>query len=482
MPSSVASALTHGLRTSSHALEDVSQALRVQAVVDVAELAACARPAVAAALWEANGGQFVVWTASPDSADRFANDSAFYLTAEGSPVSTLRPRDVGNTPVNPSERSDRLTFLERLQDGRPGIYCVSQAAARQPLPDPSRFAAARRRLLAGKEYAWDDLIAAFARLGYERADVVSAVGEFAVRGGLLDIFPATADHPVRLEFFGDRLEQIRTFAIGTQRSTSDLTEIVVGPWTEASAGDLTATIWQYAPHAPLFIEDAEAIVAIDHGLRVAREDTTVAAADAALDSQPDAVDEAAPDGSRDEKVAATSEPTIEAAPAVEPEVFPLEQVARAARDRAIVNFITGTGQVRLSPPADRKVGLPAEPAPAFGRSIERFIEYVRAQFGRKAALAVVSVGYRRIREVLDEHDLVCSAAPAQLTLPPDSSLVMCDDGNIDCGFVIPSLGLIVIGDNELYGHPARRQKLRAAKEGAPLSEADLKPGEYFVHA
>lgn len=455
------------------------------AVVDVAEAAACARPAAVSALWKTNGGQSIVWCASPESADRIANDCTFYLQAAGSPVYALRPRDSAGAPVNPSERSDRLTFLELLQTRRAGIYCVSQAAARQPLADPAKFASARLRLVVGKDYPWDELVATFSRLGYERVEAVSAVGEFAVRGGLIDIFPATSDQPVRLEFFGDRLEQIRTFALTTQRSTGDITEVTVGPWNELVDPSHAAAIWQYAPDATLFIEDAEAIVAVDHGLHAYREDTTVAAADASLEpgeteSLGTTVDSRATIAGSDE--AESPAPTLEDQQLLEPAPLSLEELVQAIGHRAIVNFIAGTGQVRLSPPPDLKVALHADPAPLFGRSIERFIEYVRTQYGRKVALAIVSVGYRRIREVLEEHDLVCSPVPAALTLPPDSSIVMCGEGSIDCGFVIPSLGLVVIGDNELYGHPARRQKIRAAKEGAPLSEADLKPGEYFVHA
>jgi transcription-repair coupling factor (superfamily II helicase) len=475
--SSAANAIIHGLQTSSEVLREVSPALRVSAVVDFAEVANCARPALVAALWRANGGQFFVWSVSPDAADRFANDSAFYLGAAGAPVYTLRPRDAANAPVNPSERSDRLTFLDRLASGQPGIYCLSQAAARQRLPDPALFAAARLELSVGQEYTWEELIAALARLGYERVDVVSSVGEYAVRGGLIDVFPATSDYPVRLEFFGDQLEQIRRFVLSTQRSTGELSAVQIGPWSELSEFAPTGCIWQYAPRAALLIEDAEGIVAIDHGLRAAREDTTVASADLVPDDAATTLEEGATQGP-----AAALDTEDKDTTALEPEPFALEELTLAARGRPIVNFIPGTGSVRLSPPADLTLSLPAQAAPAFGRSIERFIEYVRAQFGRRVALAIVSVGYRRIRELLEEHDLVCSPVPAQLTLPPESSVIMCDDGNIDCGFVIPSLGLIVMGDNELYGHPARRQKIKAAKEGAPLSEADLKPGEFFVHA
>ncbi|MGU7740829.1 hypothetical protein ACV2XU_27725, partial [Klebsiella pneumoniae] len=53
---------------------------------------------------------------------------------------------------------------------------------------------------------------------YHRVDMVSRRGEFAVRGGILDVFPPTADHPFRVEFFGDEVDQIRAFSVADQRS------------------------------------------------------------------------------------------------------------------------------------------------------------------------------------------------------------------------------------------------------------------------
>jgi transcription-repair coupling factor (superfamily II helicase) len=67
-------------------------------------------------------------------------------------------------------------------------------------------------------------------------------------------------------------------------------------------------------------------------------------------------------------------------------------------------------------------------------------------------------------------------------VPSESGAVVAGEGAIDTGFFIPSLRLAVIGDNELYGHPARRTRRKSAKEGVPQSVSDLTPGEFFVHA
>ncbi|WP_312719246.1 transcription-repair coupling factor [Mobilicoccus sp.] len=71
---------------------------------------------------------------------------------------------------------------------------------------------------AGQEYPLEDLVADLVGAAYTRTDLVERRGEFAVRGGVLDVFPPTEQHPLRLEFFGDEIEEIRSFAVADQRS------------------------------------------------------------------------------------------------------------------------------------------------------------------------------------------------------------------------------------------------------------------------
>jgi transcription-repair coupling factor (superfamily II helicase) len=92
----------------------------------------------------------------------------------------------------------------------------------------------------------------------------------------------------------------------------------------------------------------------------------------------------------------------------------------------------------------------------------------------------VSVAHRRVREVLAEHEVAVATVPAKYD--PEFSGVLVAEGTIDAGMTLPRLNLTVVGDFELFGHAARRHKVRAAKEGVAVTEADLKVGEYFVHA
>ncbi|WP_067816718.1 transcription-repair coupling factor [Nocardia inohanensis] len=73
----------------------------------------------------------------------------------------------------------------------------------------------------GAEFDFDELLMRLVEFAYERVDMVGKRGEFAVRGGILDIFPPTADHPVRVEFWGDEVSELRSFAVADQRSLHD---------------------------------------------------------------------------------------------------------------------------------------------------------------------------------------------------------------------------------------------------------------------
>jgi transcription-repair coupling factor (superfamily II helicase) len=88
-------------------------------------------------------------------------------------------------------------------------------------------------LVQGRDYLLPELSLKLVEQAYQRVDMVSRRGEFAVRGGILDIFPTTAEHAVRLEFFGDELEEIREFSVSDQRSsTTKLDELTLYPARE----------------------------------------------------------------------------------------------------------------------------------------------------------------------------------------------------------------------------------------------------------
>ena len=91
-----------------------------------------------------------------------------------------------------------------------------------------RRPASRSRSRDGDDLDLDDVVRRLAAAAYHRVDLVERRGEFAVRGGIVDVFPPTAEHPLRVEFWGDTVEEIRHFAVADQRSLDGIADGPVG--------------------------------------------------------------------------------------------------------------------------------------------------------------------------------------------------------------------------------------------------------------
>jgi transcription-repair coupling factor (superfamily II helicase) len=122
----------------------------------------------------------------------------------------------------------RMTVLRRLSypdDARlgPPLQVVVTAARSVLQPMTPRLGEVEPVTLSvGREIAFEDVIARLVELAYTRVDMVGRRGEFAVRGGILDVFPPTAEHPVRVEFWGDEVSEMRMFAVADQRSIPEI--------------------------------------------------------------------------------------------------------------------------------------------------------------------------------------------------------------------------------------------------------------------
>jgi transcription-repair coupling factor (superfamily II helicase) len=133
-----------------------------------------------------------------------------------------------------AERMATLTRLARGGWGKTPVLLVTQAAAvLQRLPPRAAVLKAGYSAKVGASVDMAELERYFAINGYHRASTVSERGEFAVRGGVIDVFPPGAAEPVRLDLFGDTLDAIRAFDRETQRSTRQLQSVDLLPVSEA---------------------------------------------------------------------------------------------------------------------------------------------------------------------------------------------------------------------------------------------------------
>ncbi len=124
---------------------------------------------------------------------------------------------------------ERARALAVLASG--GFICASAAALAEPLPPPG-VRPEPIRIAPGEEISLEQLTESLALAGYERVERADERGQFAVRGGLVDVFPTTGREPLRIEFWGDEIEQIRAFSPFTQRALHPVESAVVYPAAE----------------------------------------------------------------------------------------------------------------------------------------------------------------------------------------------------------------------------------------------------------
>ena len=155
------------------------------------------------------------------------------ITAEFPAWETLPHERLSPSAETVGRRTQALSLLRGQDADHPLILVASVRAALQPI-SPHAADASPIVLTAGADsVGLDELVRSLVEFAYTRVDMVTRRGEFAVRGGILDVFPPTAEQAVRVDFFGDEVDQIRRFAVSDQRSAGDpLTAIELWPARE----------------------------------------------------------------------------------------------------------------------------------------------------------------------------------------------------------------------------------------------------------
>jgi transcription-repair coupling factor (superfamily II helicase) len=211
------------------------------AAVWVEGLAGTAKWFMAGALAERLAAPLLILTASEEAAEVAVDD----LPAIG-----FRPEEVGlfpavddtDDPVGghvlasseaPERRAvarSRLAVLEALSRGElRAVVAPVHAVMRETI---ASLEESRLVIRTGEALDFTDTAKRLAEMGYERVAVVEAPGQFAIRGGLMDIYPSTRSRPTRIELFGDEIESLREFDLESQRSTREVPELTVVAATE----------------------------------------------------------------------------------------------------------------------------------------------------------------------------------------------------------------------------------------------------------
>jgi transcription-repair coupling factor (superfamily II helicase) len=162
------------------------------------------------------------------------SDSVVYLPARDVlPFENLSP--------HPEIQEARAKALWRIATGAASIVVVPFASSAVWLREPAYYRDLGRVVRRSDAMEVDELVEHLNVVGYTRTDVVEMTGEYALRGGILDVFPPETDRPLRLELFGDEVESIRKFDPATQRSSGDVDEVTLLPLTETPVSEALLT-------------------------------------------------------------------------------------------------------------------------------------------------------------------------------------------------------------------------------------------------
>ena len=160
-------------------------------------------------------------------------------TLTGQPVWRLAGRDFVFHNVETASRQAeqlRLRTLYAMASGQSQIVVATVEAVLQRTLPKDRLLRAARILKSGESYPPEEIVASLTTAGYKRCDQVEGVGQFALRGGILDFFSPAEDNPVRCEFFGDEIDSMGVFDVLTQRRTEMIESTVILPAAETNLG------------------------------------------------------------------------------------------------------------------------------------------------------------------------------------------------------------------------------------------------------
>ncbi|WP_434738095.1 transcription-repair coupling factor [Microbacterium wangruii] len=417
----------------------------------------------------------------------------------------------------------RLAVLRAVAawDGSvPLIVTASVRSAVQPIAGGLTAVEPVHLVAGGRGHDLGDVARRLVELAYHRVDMVSRRGEFAMRGGILDVFPPVADHPYRVEFFGDEVDEIRAFSVADQRSLpGEVKEVTLIPSRELLLTDAVrerarGLAGQYPGLAGMLEKMAEGIPAEGmESLLPVLVDEIVTIADylprgtaAALVDPERSVTRAMTlgDTNREFLEAAWSAATAGADSPVDlgaGDFLTLPQLQQATHDRDGVwwtfsAFDSGAADATAEGLIDVDVALEhaaavrvdARPVPSFQGNVDGATAHIGRLLSEGWRVVVAASGaglVERARSVLAERGFAAREVEDVHGIP-ETGVALTVVATLERGFEVPDAKLAVLTESEFYGRTigsdGRVVKKLASRRRNVVDPLQLKAGDYVVHA
>ncbi len=389
----------------------------------------------------------VALTADSESADYLRSDLEQLLGGEGH-VLFLPP--TGRSPYDSGQLTDTLPLVQRadalgqLRDGFEGILVTSVEALSERVPPSSTVGKETMSVAVGDDIPPEDLVERLVTQGFSLVEFVSEPGEIALRGGILDVYPFAGGYPVRLEFFGDEIDQIREFDPQSQRSITRLETARLVPNLDSD---------QYV--------EGEHVTALDY-----LPDAPIAAFD--LDRLVEYAAEQFQNATSEYESRTADLEDGESLPEPESRYVSGPTLSEALDRRRLLLFGTfsGTGTDTLV--------LEASPQPSFNGELSLLKAEVERRKGTDFTVLCDSGSQKsRLWELL--------GGDLESGKPPVVDLIV---ESLHEGFEVETAGLAVYTDHQLFNryHRPTSRKRAKARGGLSLREVKaLRPGDFVVH-
>lgn len=356
------------------------------------------------------------------------------------PPSRNKPYE-SNKIDNLNAMVQRSEVLEKLYDEKPSVIVASADAIAEKLVPAEQFHQASIEIKKNDTLPPADLSAKLAEQGYTATKFVDEPGEFAVRGGIFDVFPFSGEYPVRLEFFGDEIDSIREFDPDSQRSIAFLDRTRLVP--NASFPDSGVNKEGLPAYLP-----SDTIVVLEEADHILSQIDTFY--------------------SKAEEIYATLKENEEEIPEPASEYLSSSEWSDVLESYGILSIGSFSDSLR----AQQDLALHTSPHPSFNGSFKLLREYIHAQSKQSDHIIICTDNINqkeRFEELLGE--------------PSDDLNYKVITQNLYQGFLLPGAGLHILTDHEIFNRYHRpRIKRKQVRGGISFKELkELNMGDYVVH-
>ncbi len=362
----------------------------------------------------------------------------------------------------------QIETLRALISGEKVIIAASASSVVQKLPSPAYLRDSIIELQTGRDHPFQLLINRLAELGFEKKEFVETYGDFAVRGGIVDVFPFTGENPLRCEFWGDSLESLREFDVLSQRSVRELQSAVVLPALPQDDG--------HSGQSPPFVHSV-----FDY----LHPDTVILVAAPSLCEQE--IRELHKEGIGN--------------------IFEYGDVIHSLSTFPVLILSLLGGEAIEGIPVIREIDLQAAPQPSFNGSVNQLVEYIENLSLKDYTVYLGSDTAdesRRLHDLIEdvltdpnpprtsEHIPVNVSPPGAPMTPAgpraaypalSARFPLFLHETVHRGFILQTEKVAILTEHEIFGRMRRRglEKRRRYKGLSQKELHQLKPGDYVVH-